>query len=92
MEVKKIHIEKNTVQETLIIPTYMNRNERGGTSAFASAVGKAGADFKQQFTAESYRRFFLDAGYRDVRSFTLFFTPHVFILSSDSRKALISIC
>ena len=52
---------------TLIIPTYMNRNERGGTSAFASAVGKAGADFKRQFTPESYRQFFLDAGYRDVR-------------------------
>ncbi|MBQ3861159.1 MAG: methyltransferase domain-containing protein, partial [Clostridia bacterium] len=52
---------------TLIIPTYMNRNERGGTSAFASAVGKAGADFKRQFTVKSYRQFFLDAGYRDVR-------------------------
>ena len=52
---------------TLIIPTYMTRNERGGTSAFASAVGKAGADFKRQFTPESYRQFFLDAGYRDVR-------------------------
>ena len=52
---------------TLIVPTYMNRNERGRTSTFASAVGKAGADFKRQFTAESYRQFFLDAGYRDVR-------------------------
>jgi hypothetical protein len=27
----------------------------------------AGADFKRQFTAESYRQFFLDAGYSDVR-------------------------
>lgn len=26
----------------------------------------AGADFKRQFTAESYRQFFLDAGYSDV--------------------------
>ena len=33
---------------------------------FATAVGKAGADFKRQFTVESYRQFFLDAGYRDV--------------------------
>jgi hypothetical protein len=26
----------------------------------------AGADFKRQFTAGSYRQFFLDAGYSDV--------------------------
>ena len=50
----------------LIIPTYMNRDGKGNTSGFASAVGKAGADFKRQFTVESYRQFFLDAGYRDV--------------------------
>ena len=52
---------------TLIIPTYMNRDGRGKTSGFASAVGKAGADFKRQFTPSSYRQFFLDAGYPDVR-------------------------
>ena len=51
---------------TLIIPTYMNRDKKGDTSAFASAVGKAGADFKRQFTVESYRQFFQEAGYRDV--------------------------
>ena len=51
---------------SLIIPTYMNRNKRGGTNRFASVVGKAGADFKRQFTVESYRQFFLDAGYGDV--------------------------
>lgn len=51
----------------LIIPTYMNKDRKGKTSAFASTVGKAGADFKRQFTADSYRQFFLDAGYRDVR-------------------------
>lgn len=50
----------------LIIPTYMNRDKTGKTSGFASAVGKAGADFKRQFTVESYRQFFLDAGYGDV--------------------------
>ena len=50
----------------LIIPTYMNRDRKGNTSGFASAVGKAGADFKRQFTVESYRQFFLDAGYSDV--------------------------
>ena len=50
----------------LIIPTYMNRDKKGKTSSFASAVGKAGADFKRQFTPESYRRFFIEAGYDDV--------------------------
>ena len=51
----------------LIIPTYMNRDQKGNTSGFASVVGKAGADFKRQFTAESYRQFFLDAGYQDIQ-------------------------
>ena len=50
----------------LIIPTYMNRDEKGDTSHFASAIGNAGADFKREFTVGSYRQFFLDAGYRDV--------------------------
>lgn len=50
----------------LIIPTYMNRDNKGNTCGFATAVGKAGADFKRQFTVESYRQFFLDAGYGDV--------------------------
>lgn len=50
----------------LIIPTYMNKNDQGKTSGFAGAVGKAGVDFKRQFTVDSYRQFFLDAGYPDV--------------------------
>ena len=51
----------------LIIPTYMNKDSKGKTSGFAGAVGKAGADFKRQFTVESYRQFFLDAGCPDVK-------------------------
>ena len=51
----------------LIIPTYMNKTQQGETSNFASVVGKAGADFKRQFTVESYRQFFLDAGYDNVK-------------------------
>ena len=51
----------------LIIPTYMNKDSKGKTSGFAGAVGKAGADFKRQFTVESYRQFFLDAGCYDVK-------------------------
>ena len=51
----------------LIIPTYMNNDSKGKTSGFAGAVGKAGADFKRQFTVDSYKQFFLDAGYIDVK-------------------------
>ena len=51
----------------LIIPTYMNKDGKGKTSGFAGAVGKAGADFKRQFTVSSYKQFFLDAGYPDVK-------------------------
>ena len=51
----------------LIIPTYMNKDSKGKTNGFSDAVGKAGADFKREFTAESYRQFFLDAGYPDVK-------------------------
>ena len=51
----------------LIIPTYMNRNQKGETGGFVSVIGKAGADFKRQFTVESYKQFFLEAGYDDVK-------------------------
>ena len=50
----------------LIIPTYMNRDNKND-SDFVEAAGKAGADFKQQFTVSGYRQFFIDAGYDDVR-------------------------
>ena len=47
----------------LIIPTYINRTKGGKTSVFAKTVGKAGADFKRQFTFDSYKDFFADAGF-----------------------------
>ncbi len=50
----------------LIIPTYLNKDDKGKTNGFSDAVGMAGADFKREFTMESYRQFFLDAGYPDV--------------------------
>ena len=50
----------------LIIPTYMNKDSKGKTSGFASTVGKAGADFKRQFTFGSYQEFFADAGDTDA--------------------------
>ncbi|MBQ4426928.1 MAG: hypothetical protein II881_04140 [Oscillospiraceae bacterium] len=51
----------------LIIPTYINKDDEGNTSGFAGSVGKAGADFKRQFTVDSYRQFFLDAGYPNIK-------------------------
>ncbi len=51
---------------TLIIPTYMNKDAKGKTSAFARTVGKAGADFKRQFTESSYKDFFAENGFEDV--------------------------
>ena len=50
----------------IIIPTYMNENEKGQISGFATVVGQAGADFKRAFTLESYKAFFKAAGYEDV--------------------------
>lgn len=47
----------------LIIPTYINQTDKGKTNAVSDAIGKAGADFKREFTLESYKRFFEDAGY-----------------------------
>ena len=42
------------------------RSEQGKTSGFASTVGKAGADFKREFTPDTYRQFFAEAGYPDA--------------------------
>lgn len=50
----------------IIIPTYMNRTENGKTNAVSGAIGKAGADFKREFTPDSYERFFAEAGYTDA--------------------------
>lgn len=50
----------------IIIPTYMNKNDKGKTSLFANTVGKAGADFKRQFTFDTYKKFIKEAGYKDV--------------------------
>ena len=52
----------------LIIPTYVNKENTGKTGGVVKAIGKAGADFKQQFTYSNYREFFEKAGYRDIRT------------------------
>ena len=50
----------------LIIPTYMNRTDKGRTNRVSGAIGKAGADFKREFTPDTYRQFFAEAGYPDA--------------------------
>ncbi len=50
----------------MIIPTYMNRTEKGTTNSVSGAIGKVGADFKREFTQDSYRQFFADAGYTEA--------------------------
>ena len=50
----------------IIIPTYMNRTDKGTTNRVSGAIGKAGADFKREFTLDSYKKFFADAGYLDA--------------------------
>ena len=52
----------------LIIPTYVNREKTGKTGGVVKAIGKAGADFKQQFTYSNYRAFFEKAGYRNIET------------------------
>lgn len=52
----------------LIIPTYVNREKAGKTGGVVKAIGKAGADFKQQFTYSNYRTFFEKSGYRKIET------------------------
>lgn len=50
----------------IIIPTYMNQTDKGKTNRVSDAIGKAGADFKREFTLDTYRQFFADVGYTDA--------------------------
>lgn len=47
----------------IIIPTYINKDKHNKERDFTKTIGKAGADFKNKFTFESYERFFENAGY-----------------------------
>ena len=51
----------------ILLPTYMNETESGGSNPVSGAIGRAGADFQRAFTPESYQDFLTDAGYPDVR-------------------------
>lgn len=50
----------------IIIPTYMNRTKSGKTNGLSSAINKAGAGFKKEFTLETYKEFIKSAGYENV--------------------------
>ncbi len=50
----------------IIIPTYMNQTDQGKTNGVSGAIGKAGADFKREFTLDTYKQFFSDAGHPDA--------------------------
>ena len=54
----------------IIIPTYMNK-KNGQSNSFVKTVGKAGADFKQEFTFDSYQAFFKEAGYDKAEFFLI---------------------
>ncbi len=49
----------------LIIPTYVNKAK---AKKLDKSIDKAGADFKQDFTYETYREFFARAGYKKIRT------------------------
>lgn len=50
----------------IIIPTYMNHTDKGKTNSVTGAIGKAGADFKREFSLDTYKQFFLNAGYTNT--------------------------
>ena len=50
----------------IVIPTYINKDDNGNTSGFAKRIGASGADFKRQFTYDSYIDFFNELGYKNV--------------------------
>ena len=54
----------------IIVPTYMNRTDTGKTNTVSDAIGKAGANFKHEFTLDTYQKFFSDIGYTNA-SYTL---------------------
>lgn len=50
----------------VIIPTYVNKENSGRPSVLVRILQKFGAGFKCQFNYESYKEFFIKAGYTEV--------------------------
>ncbi|UTC74559.1 methyltransferase domain-containing protein [Treponema sp. OMZ 792] len=55
-----------SVKGKIIIPTYMNAKTSNKKRGLANLLGKKGSIFKIEFTYDSYRRFFFDAGYKNT--------------------------
>lgn len=51
----------------VIIPTYINMIKNGSTGLVVKMINAMGANFKRQFDLDSYKQFFADAGYTDVK-------------------------
>ncbi len=50
---------------TVIIPTYMNKREKKPKTIIKN-INNAGADFKQYFSLDTYKEFFINEGYSNV--------------------------
>lgn len=50
----------------IIIPTYMNKAGDGKTTGLSKIIDIAGADFKREFTFNTYKDFFKELGYTNV--------------------------
>lgn len=50
----------------IIVPTYMNKTDKGKTNGVSDVIGKVGADFKREFTLNTYKQFFSDDGYKNA--------------------------
>ena len=52
----------------LIIPTYVDNENIKETGIFTRSVGRAGADFKRRFTFSKYKDFFIEYGFKSVKT------------------------
>lgn len=55
---------------SIIIPTYINMSKKSGKLA-VRFIELLGADFKQQFDIDSYKKFFAEMGYRNVKYYVV---------------------
>ena len=51
----------------VIIPTYINNKTEGKPKLVVKCLEKLGADFKKEFTVDSYKQFFTNAGFEEVQ-------------------------
>ena len=51
----------------VIIPTYINNKTKGKPKLVVKCLEKLGADFKKEFTFDSYKQFFAKAGFEGVQ-------------------------